>query len=186
MLAIVAGKLSCAKKNEALRKQLVDNWRSSLKIDVGPSIGVEEKAYVWLFLVVWDEVMGPRVTTVFPSEIQLHPVSIQSLGLQLFQIAISIYGWEGLYGAHGILLPIENIQKSGYIFFDAYSDQEVRRAQRRFMLAVIAPKINICESFKLQELFKEIATHIKAAKVWDIKKYWETISEILTTPVDTT
>jgi len=51
------------------------------------------------------------------------------------------------------------------------------------MLVSIAPKINYLNSLRIKETFTDIASHIKAGGEWDIKKYWEEISDILVTPL---
>jgi len=182
LLAIIAGKLARNKTIESLKKSLEANLVSSLKIDLSPSISKGEKKEVWLLVVVWDEVRGPKVTVLIPEE-RTPPFSLHDLGVQLFQAAVSIYGRTGFYEAQGILLDIENIKRVGYIFFDLIADEAVRGGHRQFMLAVIAPKISYFESLKIKELLKDLSSHIKAAKEWERKQYWEAISEILVTPV---
>jgi len=182
LLAIITGKLNRTKNRESLQKKLETNLVSSLKIELSPSISEDDKNQVWLLLVVWDEVRGPEVKVVVPKERE-PPFSLHNLGVQLFQATVSIYGRTGFYEAQGILLNIENIKQMGYLFFDLITDETVRGGRRQFMLAVIAPMINYFESLKIKNLLKDLSNHIKVAKEWDRRQYWETISEILATPI---
>ncbi|MFQ6125655.1 MAG: PleD family two-component system response regulator [Candidatus Heimdallarchaeota archaeon] len=182
LLAIIAGKLARTKKTKSLQKRLETNLMASLKIDVRPSISEKEKKKVFLLVVVWDEVRGPVVKVVVPEE-KNPPFSLHKLGVQLFQAAVSIYGQTGFYEAQGILLNIENIKQAGYLYFDLFADETVRGGCRQFMVAIIAPKISYFESLKIKECLQDLANRIKAAKEWDKKQYWETISGILTTPI---
>lgn len=189
LLAIVTGKLTRIKQWGSLQKVIEDQVRS-LSQDLTPSISEDETENVWLFVVVWDEEIGPRIKVSFPQQTTfpqasyptIPPVSMDSLGLQLYQAAISIYGWEGLYSAQGLLLNVENIKKSGYIFFDSYPDRNVRGGRRQFMLAVIAPKISYFNSLKIKEILQGLSTQIKVDNNWDLQKYWDPILKILKSP----
>jgi len=180
LLAIIAGKLAHAKTMDALQKRLETDLVASLEINLSPSISEAEKKYVWLLLVIRDEVRGPEVKVVVPEE-RTPPFSLHKLGVQLFQAAISIYGRTGFYETQSILLNIENIQQMGYLFFDLLADEANRGGRRQFMVAVIAPKISYFKSLKIKERLKDLSNHIKAAKEWDRRQYWDNISEILAT-----
>jgi hypothetical protein len=117
-----------------------------------------------------------------PSEVAL-PLPAETLGFQLFNGATSIYGQSRIYEAQGLLLNIENIQNQGFIYFEAISDPQARGKQRPFMLAVISPKINYFESLRIKDVLRKFASEVKSGQKWDIQKYWQRISKILTTPV---
>jgi len=50
------------------------------------------------------------------------------------------------------------------------------------MIAVIAPKINYFDSFKIKEIFRNLSLKLKKNEKWDIKTYWEDVSNVLSTP----
>jgi len=177
LLASIAGKLALTKKRGLIKNDL-EQRINTLELNLQPSISEKDKTQICLCLVVWDEVLGPEVKSVVPEDITL-PVSLSHLGDQLFQAAVSIYGRKGFFEAQGMLLPIENINRMGYIFYDLIDDKSVRGGRRQFMLAVIAPKISYYESLHIKRLFRDVSKQIKTTKNWDISKYWEEISKIL-------
>ncbi len=181
LLASIKGKINRNNKVKSIIKE-ISKTLTSLKIDLAPSITEEEKDEVSLSYFLWDEKVGPQLMSFYPMEMEIK-LTIQSVGPQLFIATASIYGQENLNTAQGILLNIENIHRDGYIYFDSILDEDVRGGYRRFMLTVIAPKINYFESLKIRKIYKEISNIIKEGKDWDVKKYWKVISEILSTPM---
>lgn len=181
LLAIIAGKINRNKKVESINRK-VEELLNSLQIDLTPSITEEEKGNVSLSMFLWDEKVGPELKYLFPENNELK-FSLESVGPQLFIATASIYGQTILNEARGLLLNIENINKQGYIYFDSIPDETVRGGLRRFMLAVIAPKINYFETLKIKKIYEKISDKIKEYKNWDIKKYWEDILNILSEPL---
>ncbi len=180
LLAVIAGKISRSKNVKELNEK-IEVMLSSLTLNITPSISEEEKSHVVLLLVSWDDKSGPRLISNFPKD-DATSISTEKVGQQLFHVVVSLYGYENITKAEGVLLNIENFKKRGYIFFDSYSDENVRGGERRYMLGVVAPKINYFESLKIKEVFIEISSKIKTKKDWDIKGYWEHVSSILMNP----
>ncbi|MHA2088571.1 MAG: hypothetical protein ACW972_09860, partial [Promethearchaeota archaeon] len=177
LLAIIAGKISRNKNVKEINAKL-EVLLSSVKTKTIPSISEEEKTEVILLVVFWDDRTGPKLTANFPDN--GHPsFSIEKMGQQLFHAIVSLYGYENISKAEGILLNIENFKRKGYIFFDSFQDNSVRGGERRYMIALVAPKINYFDSLKIKEIFKEISSKIKDQKDWNIENYWEKLSTIL-------
>ncbi|NVM53986.1 MAG: response regulator [Candidatus Helarchaeota archaeon] len=182
LLASIAGKITRNRKSKSINDKITELF-TSLKIETTPSIAEEEeKRSVILIQMGWDDKLGPQLESFYPSEIQL-PTSIETIGYQLFNGVASIYGQDKIYEAQGILLTIENIKSQGFIFFDSIKDDDARGRQRPIMLGVIAPRINYFESLRIKEVFQEVTSKIKQELDWEIRSYWEKISEILSTPV---
>ncbi|MFX1338559.1 MAG: response regulator [Promethearchaeota archaeon] len=181
LIAIVSGKIARNKKNKSVN-QKVEELLLSLNVESKASISEEEKNLVHLLIVIWDDRIGPELKDYYPKEEYL-PIPIRDIGTQLFQATVSIYGNEDITEAEGLLLNIENIKKYGYILFDSYRDKTSRGGERQFMIAVIAPKINYFESFEIKEIFKNFSLKLKKNEKWDIKIYWEEISNVLSTPI---
>ncbi|KKL25881.1 hypothetical protein LCGC14_2400890, partial [marine sediment metagenome] len=118
-----------------------------------------------------------RLINNFPEESS--SFSIEKVGQQLYHAIVSLYGYDNITNAEGVLLNIENFKRNGYIFFDSYLDETVRGGERRYMLGLVAPKINYFESLKIKEVFTEISAKIKEKKDWDVKRYWDQLSTIL-------
>ncbi len=177
LLAIIAGKIS-RKKNIKLINKEVEKLFSSLKIDMKPSISKEEISRVVLLLVFWDDAFGPRLTSSFPDD-ENFPFSIEKVGQQLFHGILSLYGQENITNAEALLLNIENFQRNGFILFDSYPDRNLRGGEKQYMIGLVAPKINYFESLQIKEIFIEISSKIKRKEDWNIEKYWEKVSSIL-------
>ena len=182
LLSSIEGKILKNKKSKVLRKQIEEELLASLKIDQRSSIPQNERDSVFLILMMWNEIYGPQLKAVFPSESET-PFDIRQIGTQLFQTKVSLYGHLNYYEAQGVLLRISNINKDGYIFFETLDDSEVRGGKRQFMLAVLAPKIYYLESLRVEDIFKRIATRISEDNKWDIEKSWSKISRILSSPL---
>ncbi|MBY8986404.1 MAG: response regulator, partial [Candidatus Lokiarchaeota archaeon] len=177
LLAIIAGKISRNKNIKEVNAK-IEVLLSSIEMNIIPSISEKEKNQVILLVVFWDDKSGPKLVSNFPDKENIS-FSIEEVGQQLFHAIVSLYGYENISKAEGILLNIENFQRKGYIFFDSFQDESVRGGERRYMLGLVAPKINYFDSLKIKEVFKEISSKIKEKKDWDIKVYWEKVSEIL-------
>jgi len=174
LLAVVAGKLSRSKNVKEINEK-IEVMLSSLKIDIVPSISEEEKSHVVLLLVFWDDKSGPRLMNNYPED-EVTSISNEKVGQQLFHAIVSLYGYDNITKAEGVLLNIENFQKNGYIFFDSFQDDTVRGGERRYMLGLVAPKINYFDSLKIKETFIEISSKIKQKEEWDVEHYWEKLS----------
>ena len=177
LLAIIAGKISRNKNIKEINAK-IEVLLSSAKMNTIPSISEEEKSHVILLVVFWDDKMGPKLISNFPDNENLS-FSIEKVGQQLFHAIVSLYGYDNIIKAEGILLNIENFQRKGYIFFDSYQDDTVRGGERRYMLGLVAPKINYFDSLKIKEVFKDISSKIKDQQDWNIENYWEKLSTIL-------
>ncbi len=181
LLASIAGKITRNKKNFSVNRKIGDLF-TSFQIDTLPSISEQEKSTVVLLYVEWDDKNGPTTRIYFPTDMDL-PISIQSVGFQLFNGVASIYGQSKITDAQGILLNIENINRQGYIYFDSIPDKHSRGREIPFMLGVISHKINYFESLRIREVFQEITPKIKARENWEVQSSWSKISKILMTPV---
>lgn len=177
LLAIIAGKISRNKNIKEINAK-IEILLSSAKIPTIPSISEDEKSHVFLLVVFWDDKTGPTLISKFPDNGNVS-FSIEKVGQQLYHAIVSLYGYENISKAEGILLNIENIKRKGYIFFDSFQDNEVRGGERRFMIGLVAPKINYFDSLKIKKILKEISSKIKDQKDWNIKSYWEKLSAIL-------
>ncbi len=177
LLAIIAGKISRNKNIKEINAKL-EVLLSSVKMKTIPSITEEEKSHVILLVVFWDDKTGPKLISNFPKNGN-SSFSIERLGQQLFHAIVSLYGYENISKAEGILLNIKNFNRDGYIFFDSFQDSSVRGGERRYMIGLVAPKINYFASLKIKEIFKDISSKIKDQKDWNIENYWEKLSTIL-------
>ncbi len=144
----------------------------SNEIRIKPTANEKEKSEYVLLKILWDDRWGPKLAEYYPEKESIG-FSIETIGIQLYQGAVSIYGYSEITKAEGLLLTIKNINKQGYLYFDSYPDPSARGKQRDYMLALIAPKISYYISLKIREIFKEISKKIKSKKKWNLKTDWE-------------
>jgi len=182
LLSSIEGKIKRVNKIEEVRRHLEGRLFSILKIKNKKYIQKNTENDIWLVNIMWDETQGPRLNFVYPEGI-IPKNELTQIGSQLFQTTVSIYGLETSQEPEGLLLRISNLQKDGYLYFDALPDKEVRGGQRQFMLAVLAPSINYLESLELKEILNGIALSLKERKEIKTKKYWTKIVNVLTSPV---
>ncbi len=179
LIAIIKGKIARNKKETEIRKKIENKIISKLKVEMVPSVPKTEKDSINLLYMRWDETYGPEIIDYYPKD-EKYFTTLQEVGVQLFHASISIYGSNSYSKAQGILLNVENIQKSGYIFFDSKKSDEVRGGERLFMLTTLAPKISYLNSLQIGEIFQTIGSRIKQSQNWNLKSSWENICEILT------
>ena len=177
LIASISGKISRKRKSELIDDK-VKELLNSYQIEMQSSITEEDQLPFCLLVVFWDDIEGPVLKKSHPSDKSCH-ISINTIGQQLFHAATSIYGNDKITKAEGVLLNIENIKKKGYVFFDAYPDENERFGEKQFMLSIIAPNITYIDSLKVREVLKAISVKIKNKEEWDIENYWERILKIL-------
>lgn len=177
LIASISGKITRKNQISLIDNELQQLLRLSEK-EIQLSINIKDKSPICLMLVFWDDITGPVLKNSYPSEKDCH-ISISTIGKQLFHSATSIYGQNNITKAEGILLNIENIQKDGYIFFDAFPEKNERYGEKQYMLSVISPIITYFDSLKIKEILREISENIKRKIEWKIKEYWKRIFEIL-------
>lgn len=181
LIAIIKGKLM-RNKNVQLMNKKVQDFFISMEVNIGRSITEEEKSEMILLLEFWDDKLGPKMKSYFTKK-EKFPFSIEQVGAQLFNAANFVYGQEKITRPESVLLNIENIKRFGYAYFDSYPDNTNRSGEQQYMIALIAPKINYLESLKIMKVFEEFSVKIKKKKDLDFKRYWDKISETLSTPL---
>lgn len=177
LLAIVSGKIARNRKISSMNKKIEELF-SIMKFDATTPVPNKKSECSCLLIAYWDDKYGPKLNEFYTKENEF-PIPIDDITNQLFSAATSIYGHEKMTKAEGVLLNIENLNCSGYLYFDSYPDEKERYKEKQFMLAFVAPMISYLDSLKLKEIFKVIFYNIKSKKKWDIKEYFEKINDIL-------
>jgi len=178
LLAIISGKIARNKKRQIINDRM-DGILASLDINIEPSISIDEQEKIFLILMFWDDKYGPKLKDHYPRNGDL-PLSIEDIGTQLFQATLFIYGHGKITNAEGILLNLENIKMSGYVYFNSYPAKNERFGQKQYMLAVIAPNISYFHSLRIRELFNQVTNNINTKNGINFKEVWKKISNILT------
>ena len=181
LIAVVTGKVLRNRRFKSVNEKL-KVLLSSIEPDKKFDISEPEKSQMALIQVVWDDIIGPRLDNLY-SEDATFGFSIEDIGVQLYEAANTIYGRAGIVKAEGILINIENIQMTGYAFFNSISNSEFRGGTQEYMFAVIAPTISYFHSLTIKEILKEISENFKNQEEWSIKEYWEKIYKVLITSI---
>ena len=180
LIAIVEGKLAKRKLNYQIREELKKKITLELSQNLmaHDSISSYSKDSVFLLLIKWHDVLGPQPVDYFPKKIE-QQIELDSLGVQIFQTIISVYGELKVTNPQGVPLFLENIGMACYIYIDAYEDFESLSQQIPFMLVVIAPRIDYIITKRMEEILAPYSNKIKNEEKWDIKKAWEEILTVL-------
>jgi len=176
LLAIIGGKIARKKSFNTLNKSFNDLF-STLNLELKPSIIEKEIRSIILFVVFWDDKIGPNLVNSFYKE--KYSFSIEKVGFQLFNAVSTIYGHDKIDQQQGVLINIDNIKRWGYIYFDSIHDETARGKQKPYMLGLIAPNISYFESLKIREIFNSLSEKIKVNQMENLEQYWEKISDIL-------
>ncbi|MHA2245689.1 MAG: response regulator [Candidatus Hodarchaeales archaeon] len=180
LLASITGKLARKNKINSIKEKFEEKIFSSLEKLLHPSLSEKERDSVYLLFLDWDNEEGPKLRDYYPKTGDFS-LLIEKIALQLYYTATSIFGHEGVSEAEGVLLPIKNVNKYSYAFFDSLKDSERKRGKLPFMLAILAPEINYFETLRIKETLKEISDKMNKSIAWDIEEYQKKISELLST-----
>ncbi len=178
--------LGLIKKKINKVRQLEFNLKNKLEINIfngfqkqlGKTRVNFEKSAICLFIVQWDENLGPIVTNKYIDTSVLN-FDLESLGIQLFQTTISLFGQEGVISPEAVLLNVKNINMKSMILFDSIQDNSIRGNQKQFMVSVIAPEITYLDSLNLKNTLLEISSKIKIENEQDFSWYFEEIQSML-------
>lgn len=133
---------------------------------------------VWLFLVEWDEIYGPIVTKKF-HDLNAFEIDLETIGVQLFQAAVALFGTQGTISTEAVLLNVTNINLKAFVVFDAITDKNIRGGQRQIMITVLAPEISYFESLKLKNILFSLASDLKSEQDYDFTSYYSQVLSIL-------
>jgi len=167
-------------------RELESNLKNRLELDfyqeikqvLNPSIVKFDKTSIFLFIVEWDEKIGPKLTKKMFENSSFN-IDLESLGIQLFQTIVSLFGQQEIISPEAVLLNVINIQMKAMILFDAITDSSVRGNQRQIMISVIAPEINYLDSLRLKNTLLNISSEIKKNQKSDLECYYGEIQSIL-------
>jgi CheY-like chemotaxis protein len=177
LLASIAGKINRGRRQNLLSRHIRNKLFIDEKIEVSPEIG-KEKQEIIVFLMVWNDKIGPQLEVIYPKKTKL-PISVETIGIQLFQAAGSMYGNIDYYAAHGVLLRVVNIDMDGYLYFYTIDDVEARGGKRQSMVAILAQKINYFESLRIGEICEEFVAKNVDVQEYNMIELWKRIGEII-------
>ncbi|MFX1336911.1 MAG: PleD family two-component system response regulator, partial [Promethearchaeota archaeon] len=124
LLASITGKINRGKRHNLLSRQIRDKLFANEEIEIS-SKKIKEEETIIVFLVIWDDKIGPKLEDVYPQKPKL-PISVETIGIQLFQTVGPMYGTIDYYAAQGVLLRVANIDMDSYLYFSTVDDDEAR------------------------------------------------------------
>ncbi|MFX0121543.1 MAG: PleD family two-component system response regulator [Candidatus Hodarchaeota archaeon] len=177
LLASITGKINRGKRHNLLSRQIRDKLLANEEIEIS-SKKIKEEETIIVFLVIWDDKIGPKLEDVYPQKPKL-PISVETIGIQLFQTVGPMYGTIDYYAAQGVLLRVANIDMDSYLYFSTVDDDEARGGKRQIMVATLAQRINYFESLRISEILEEFVAENKEIHEYDIKQLWKRIGEFI-------
>ena len=174
LLASIAGKITRGRRHNVLSRQISDQLLIKEKVE----ISTEGKKTI-IFWVVWDDKIGPHVKVVYPKKETYLPISIDSIGIQLFQAAGPMFGTIDYFAAQGVLFRVANIDMDCYLYFSTLDDEDARGGKRQIMAATLSQRINYFESLRISEIFEEFLAENTEIQEDNIEELWERIVALL-------
>ena len=177
LLAVIEGKIKRSKKIKSVNDKLEELY-STLSTEIEPTLESPEECKGILIYMLWDDRYGPEIKQYYPDDKDF-PFKVKDLGNQLFNVSNSIYGYDNITKAEGILVKIQNFNIDGYAYFDAYPDEKERFGEKQFMLGLLATRISYFHSLIIKRTFQEISKKIKNDEEWDIEIYQNELCDVL-------
>ncbi|MFX0101671.1 MAG: response regulator [Candidatus Hodarchaeota archaeon] len=174
LLASIQGKINRYYKNQEVSAKIKEKLEH---VEATRPATNQLPNFVLLFT-QWDDKVGPELISQFPREDQFS-YSTEDISAQLFSATTTIYGQERFNRAEGILINIDNIKETGYIYFDFYEDTEMRSGEVQYMFAIIAPSISYLQSLKLKKICAKMSKIVKLDKIIELEGYWNEVSKVL-------
>jgi CheY-like chemotaxis protein len=175
LLAILLGKIRRKEQITSIDKKM-EELIEEIEYEAEPQYNDDKECAV-LFIMIWDDKVGPKLTD-FLSLRENLPYSLEDIGRQLFQASVSIYGYDKVEHAQGILVSIENIKRKGYIYFDSYKNKKMRAGLQQFMIGFIRGEINYLESLRIRNIMKKVSKTVRNSNQIQLKAYFQEILNI--------
>ncbi|MBD3353376.1 MAG: response regulator, partial [Candidatus Lokiarchaeota archaeon] len=134
LIAVIHGKIS---KNK-LKLKYKEKYENKLKTMQKYIKEETSEAFneLYIFMVEWDEVMGPKLTRCYP-DCDKSLIDLAQIGCQLFDVSSALYGREYFISPEGTLINLRNIKRDAFIYFNVVKDKRVRGGNRLYMLVAI-------------------------------------------------
>ena len=168
LLSIVKGKIAKRKKILEVNSHF-DLFESQEPINLRMISEIHSYIDSILFIIQWDEMEGPILLQSFSKSSNINKSDLNRIGVQLYQSSVSIFGFQDDVSSESLLLSIKNIDKKGFLFFDAYEDVDVRGGKRLFMIGLINNEISYFDSLIIEKKFKKISKMYKDEKTIDLE-----------------
>lgn len=179
LLSVIENKIKRIKLIESnLQEELNLNSLNKIKDLFKESKATTSINNIYLFIVEWDESLGPIVTEKY-FEDNAMTIDFETIGIQLFQTTVSLFGQNGIVRPEAVLLNVHNINMKSFLLFDAIPDKNIRGNNRQIMISVIAPEISYLDSLKIRNTLTSMSLNIKQNNFQNLNRYYKDIQSIL-------
>ena len=172
------------KESREIRKSskiLEEKLKDILKFEE-PSLETLSRAdFYYIFQMSWDDNKGPVILDYFPKNL-IPSLNLKNLTTQLYSTLIKIYEFEQVLEKNQFIMRIVKDLIDAYALIDKMEDSSViapKSGKGTFMVCAITPNFHYLNSKRIRGLLTKIAFNIKAKKEWNIKEYWEQLSQIV-------
>ncbi|MFX1306317.1 MAG: response regulator [Promethearchaeota archaeon] len=134
----------------------------------------------YIFYMIWNETSGPVISNYFPKNL-IPSLNLKELTTQLYSILIKVYEFEKIFNKNQFTMRVVKDLIDAYALIDKIDDNTEVVAQSgrgTFMLCAITPNFHYLNSKRIRDILTKIAFKIKTKKEWNIKEYWEKLSQI--------
>ncbi len=176
-LAIVFGKIKRSKTINLINEKINEIYSSyEITEELVPK---DNEDLIVLIEVNWDDAYGPKMVNHFPKDTKLES-SLNTISDQLYDGVKAMYGQDSILSGDGLRLPLKNYNITAYVFFDSYPDKSYRGERKDYMFSLLASTITYFQSLKIKQVLIELSSLYKKQEKWDIEKFWNKFSDILT------
>ncbi|MFW9969172.1 MAG: response regulator [Candidatus Odinarchaeota archaeon] len=161
-------------------KLLEERLKDILKYEE-PSLETLSKAdFYYIFYMNWDDGKGPIILDYFPKNL-IPCLNLEELTTQLYSTLIKIYEFEQVLEKNQFIMRIVKDLIDAYGLIDKIEDNSViapKSGTGTFMVCAITPNFHYLNSERIREILKKVAFNIKTKREWNLKEFWEELSQI--------
>lgn len=172
------------KESREIRKNsklLEEKLKDILKFEE-PSLEMLSRAdFYYIFQMSWDQNKGPEILDYYPKNL-IPSLNLKELTTQLYSTLIKIYEFEQVLEKNQFIMRIVKDLIDAYALIDKMEDNTViapKSGKGTFMVCAITPNFHYLNSKRIRGILTKIAFNIKAKKEWNIKEFWEELSQIV-------
>ena len=128
----------------------------------------------------WENGKGPIILDYFPKNL-IPSLNLEGLTTQLYSTLIKIYEFEQVLEKNQFIMRIVKDLIDAYGLIDKIEENSViapKSGKGTFMVCAITPNFHYLNSERIRDILRKIAFNIKTYKDWNIKEFWEKLSNI--------
>ena len=122
----------------------------------------------------------PIILDYFPKNL-IPSLNLEGLTTQLYSTLIKIYEFEQVLEKNQFIMRIVKDLIDAYGLIDKKEENLViapKSGEGTFMVCAITPNFHYLNSERIRDILRKIAINIKTYRDWNIKEFWEKLSNI--------